>query len=128
MRCKKGRFCSYEKDYHMFWDIFIKGCKYEHKKYWVRRLKHDHWQVIAFPGISDIAWRDQLELKSEICYFELTGQLASLFYKEGLMSTPNKPTAADAIWEMNGKQMPALLTDNVLYVLNGRNLFSKLSW
>ena len=35
----------------------------------MRRLKYDHWQAIAFPGVFDIAWRDQLELKSEICFF-----------------------------------------------------------
>ena len=56
-----------------------------HKKYRVRRLKHDHRKVIAFSGVSNIAWRDQLELKLELCFSELTGQLASLFYKEGLI-------------------------------------------
>ena len=48
----------------------------------MRRLKHDHRQVIAFSGVSNIA---QLELKLELCFSELTGQLASLFYKEGLI-------------------------------------------
>ena len=68
-----------------------------------------------------------MELESAL-RFELNGQPASLFNKEGLMNTANKPALAEALWEMTGKHMPALPTSNVLYVLDGGDLLSKLQW
>ena len=53
---------------------------------------------------------------------------ASLFSTEGLMNTAKKPALAEALWEMTGKQMPALPTSNVLYVLDGGDLPRKLQW
>ena len=68
-----------------------------------------------------------MELKSGLC-FELNGPPASLFNTEGLMNTANKPALGEALWEMTGKPMPALRTSNVLYVVDGGDLLSKLLW
>ena len=70
---------------------------------------------LLFQRLLAIAGSDQMELESALC-FELNSQPASLFEKDGLMKTPNKSTLADAIWEMTGKQMPALPTDDVYWM------------
>ena len=66
-----------------------------------------------------------MELESGLS-FELKSQPASLFNKEGLMNTANEPALAEVLWEMTEKPMPTLPTSNVLYLLDGGDLVSKL--
>ena len=42
------------------------------------------------------------------------------------MNTANEPALAEVLWEMTEKPMPTLPTSNVLYLLDGGDLVSKL--
>ena len=80
---------------------------------------------LLFQRLSVISGRDQMELESGL-RFKLNSQPASLFNKESLMNTANKPTIAEALWEMIEKPMPTLPTSHVLHLLEGGHLLSKL--
>ena len=62
---------------------------------------------LLFQRLLAIAGRDQVEPESGLC-LELNSQPASLFNKEGLMNTANKPALAEALWEMTEKPVPTL--------------------
>ena len=48
-------------------------------------------------------------------YLELNSQSTSLFNKEGLINTANKPAPAEALWEMTERQCP-LCEPVMLYI------------
>ena len=68
---------------------------------------------LLFQRLLAIAGRDQVELQSGLC-FELNSQPASLFNKEGLMNTANKPALAEALWEITEKPMLTFPSCNIL--------------
>ena len=80
-----------------------------------------------FQRLLATAGRDQVQLESGLC-FELNSQPTSLFNKEGLLNTTHKPALPEALWEMTEKPIPTLPTSNVLYLLDGGDLLSKLQW
>ena len=79
---------------------------------------------MLFHRLLATAGRDRVELESGLC-FEFNSQPTSLFNKEGLMNTANKPALTEALWEMTEKSMPNLSTSNNLYLLDGGDLLSK---
>ena len=44
------------------------------------------------------------------------------------MNTANKPAPAEALWKITEKPIATLPTSNVLYLLDGGDLLSKLKW
>ena len=44
------------------------------------------------------------------------------------MNTANKPALAEALWKITEKPIATLPTSNVLYLLHGGDLLSKLKW
>ena len=90
-------------------------------------MKANKYVLITIQRLLAITGRDQVELESGLC-FELNSQSASLFNKEGLMNTANKPALAEALWKTTEKPMPTFPTSNVLYLLDGGDLLSKLQW
>ena len=79
---------------------------------------------LLFQKILAIASTDQVELESDLC-FELKSQLASLFNKEGLINTKNKPALAEALPKLQWKtcQTVKLIYQHYVNYVNG-----KLCW
>ena len=81
---------------------------------------------LLFQRLLTIAGRDRLELKSSLNY-ELSIFPASIFDKDGLMRTANKPALADALWKIAGKGAP-VLPSGLKFVLDGGSLLLKKVW
>ena len=81
---------------------------------------------LLFQRLSFVAARDHTELKSALNY-ELTTLPASLFNKDGLMKSANKPALAEVIWKIAGSYNP-ILPDNKKFLLDGGSLLVRNVW
>ena len=116
------------------WSVF--GYSYKRKRH---RCQHEYENIecegrqasidnqLLFQRLLAIASRNHVENESCLC-FELNIQPASVFNKEGLVNTGNKPAVAEALWEMTEMPIPTLPTSCNLYLLDGSYLLSKLQW
>ena len=69
---------------------------------------------LIFQRLSFVAARDHTELTSALNY-ELTTLPTSLFDKDGLMKSANKPALAEVIWKIAGSYNP-ILPDKKVFV------------
>ncbi|WAR13570.1 hypothetical protein MAR_027750 [Mya arenaria] len=63
----------------------------------------------------------------EVFKYELSAVPAALFDSSGLMREAQKPSLANAIWEL-GVCGGEILTENVMYVLDGGSLLHRIPW